>query len=84
MNMYAGKLIIKHKFSMFYQCAEALVCYSQNLAKQATLCSAFQLINQQVYMFLVISSAERKYRYCDYRDSKITIAIVILHWALSR
>ena len=49
--------IIKHKFSMFYQCAEALICYSQNLAKQATLCSAFQLINQQVNMFLVISIA---------------------------
>ena len=55
--MYASKLIIKQRFSMLYQCAGALVCYSQNLAKQATLCSAFQLINQQVIMFLVISIA---------------------------
>ena len=55
--MYAGKLIFKHKFSMFYQCAEALVCHGQYLAKQATLCSAFQFINQLVKPFFVISIA---------------------------
>ena len=28
-------------FSMFYQCAEALVCSDQNVVKQATFCSEF-------------------------------------------
>ena len=33
---------------------------------------------------VAVCGAEWEYRYCDYRDSKITIPIVQVHWSMAR